>query len=527
MELIKQRVHMNRCSSRENIKITLDSDFNVPDIKPDIRVVMQQKGEVVLEEVRIMDGKAHIKGALHFTVLYAAEGDVPVCDMSGNIPIHEMVPLECETTREDELRIHTVIDDLRVELINSRKIGVRAALQMEVAAESIYDGEGAVDIEGDDAIRKKMKTMDITRLILARKDTLRVRDECKIPGTKDTIGRILYDDVNILEIETRAAEDKLILNGEVSVFIIYLSADEVPQLNYHECVIPISGEADCPGCDENNVVQVITNIHSRELEVKSDEDGEDRVIDVEIVLDLDIQAFGEETMELLMDFYSTEKVCRPIFETSYFENLILKNKSKSRVNGKLELHSDKPPLQIWKVRGDVRIDEKRIVEDGVEVEGVIDINVLYRSADDGIPLAVAGGLLPFEQHIQIPDILQNSDLRMTAGLEQISGTLLGENEADIKAVIVIDVLAFNQQKEPIIADFTVEEPDHEMRAKEPGLIGYVVKEGEELWDIAKGFSTTVETIMEMNRLERDMVQEGEVLLIMKEPDITTKNARFV
>ncbi len=507
---------MNRCNSRENVQITLDTDFNVPDIKPDARAVMQEKGEVVIEEVRILDGKASIKGTLYFTILYASEDEMPVCDLTGNIPINETVVLGCDSTREDEITVHTSIDDLRGELINSRKFGVKAIINMEVIAESIYDGEGAVDIEGDDSILKKKKSMDITRLILSKKDTLRVRDECKIPGTKDTIGRILYDDVSLLEVETRVLEDKLVLSGEASLFIIYLSADEMPQLNFHECIVPLSGEVNCGGCDETNVVQAEVGIHSREIEVKEDEDGEDRVIDVEIVLNLDIKAFGEERMELLTDFYSTEKECTPVFETSYFENLIMKNKSKSRVNGKILLDSTKPPLQIWKVTGDVRVDEKRIVEDGVEVEGVIDINILYQSADDSIPLAASIGVLPFEQHIQIPDILPDSDIRMTAGIEQIGGSLLGENEAEIKAVVVIDVLAFNNIEEPIIADFKVEELDCAARAREPGLIGYVVKKGDELWNIAKEFYTTADTIMEINKLENDLVREGDVLLVMKE-----------
>lgn len=516
MELIKQRVHMNRCNSRENVRVTLDTDFNVPDIKPDARTVMQQKGEVMIEEIRILDGKADIRGALYFTILYAGEDEIPICDLSGNIPINETVNLGCESTREDEITVHTMIEDLRIELINSRKFGIKAIINMEVLAETIYDGEGAVDIEGDESILKKKKTMDITRLILSKKDTLRVRDECKIPGTKDTIGRILYDDVSLLEVETRVGEDKLVLSGEASLFIIYLSADEVPQLNFHECIIPLNGEVNCGGCDETNVVQAEVGIHGRELEVKSDEDGEDRVIDVEIILELDIKAFGEEQIELLTDFYSTKKECRPVLQTSYFENLIMKNKSKSRVNGKIELNTVHPPLQIWKVSGDVRVDEKRVVEDGVEVEGVIDINVLYQSADDNVPLAASAGLLPFEQHIQIPDILSDSDIRMNAGLEQISGSLLGENEADIKAVVVLDVLVFNNIEEPIIADFEIEELNCSAREKEPGLIGYVVKRGDELWNIAKEFYTTVDTIMDINKLENDVVHEGDVILVMKE-----------
>ena len=212
MELIKQRVHMNRCNSRENVRVTLDTDFNVPDIKPDARAVMQEKGEVVIEEIRILDGKLHIKGALYFTLLYAGEDEIPVCDLTGNIPINETVSLGCESTREDEITIHATIEDLRGELINSRKFGIKAIINMEVLAETIYDGEGAVDIEGDETILKRKKNLDITRLILSKKDTLRVRDECKIPGTKDTIGRILYDEGIPLEVESRVGVDKLSLS---------------------------------------------------------------------------------------------------------------------------------------------------------------------------------------------------------------------------------------------------------------------------------------------------------------------------
>ena len=43
-----------------------------------------------------------------------------------------------------------------------------------------------------------------------------------------------------------------------------------------------------------------------------------------------------------------------------------------------------------------------------------------------------------------------------------------------------------------------------------------MKKGEELWDIAKEFYTTIDTIMEINKLESDIIHEGDVLLVMKE-----------
>ena len=48
------------------------------------------------------------------------------------------------------------------------------------------------------------------------------------------------------------------------------------------------------------------------------------------------------------------------------------------------------------------------------------------------------------------------------------------------------------------------------------MVGYVVKPGEELWDIAKQFYTTSEAIAETNQLEEETLVPGQILLIMKE-----------
>ena len=52
----------------------------------------------------------------------------------------------------------------------------------------------------------------------------------------------------------------------------------------------------------------------------------------------------------------------------------------------------------------------------------------------------------------------------------------------------------------------------------PGHIGYIVKKDDTLWNIAKKYYTTVDTIMEINDLEDDSIKEGDKLIIMKRVD---------
>ena len=52
--------------------------------------------------------------------------------------------------------------------------------------------------------------------------------------------------------------------------------------------------------------------------------------------------------------------------------------------------------------------------------------------------------------------------------------------------------------------------------KRPGIIGYIVKDGDDLWTLAKRYHTTMESICQINQLENEKLKVGERVLIFKE-----------
>ena len=177
---------------------------------------------------------------------------------------------------------------------------------------------------------------------------------------------------------------------------------------------------------------------------------------------------------------------------------------------------DYEPLQIWNVSGDLRIDRKENRENGVFVEGVVDVSVLYLTGDERIPLATAKGSVPFEQLVEAQGMTPDSNVWLHGTLEQISGTMTGDKEIEIKVVAALDLIAFERIEEPIISDYESEEIDWKAWSREPGIVGYVVQPGETMWDIAKAFHTTVDSIMEINQKENEQVRAGDILLVLKE-----------
>ena len=133
-----------------------------------------------------------------------------------------------------------------------------------------------------------------------------------------------------------------------------------------------------------------------------------------------------------------------------------------------------------------------------------------------MPLASVKGVLPFEQLVEAEGLEPDSNVWLRGTLEQVSGTMTGDREIEIKAVAALDLIAFERIEAPIITGYESEDIDWKARSREPGIIGYVVQSGEELWDIAKNFFTTKEAIMEINQMEKEDVKEGDILLILKE-----------
>ena len=55
MQILKEK-------SRAKSQITFDEDFNVPDAKPDAGRLIQNKGRIIMDDVRLTDGKGILTG---------------------------------------------------------------------------------------------------------------------------------------------------------------------------------------------------------------------------------------------------------------------------------------------------------------------------------------------------------------------------------------------------------------------------------------------------------------------------------
>lgn len=519
MELIKKNVHMNKLKCQSSLQLTLDDDFNVPDVKPDIYKIIKEQGAIKINDVKMLNGKLMVKGVLYFNMLYLSDENVrPVHNMSGEVPFDETIHLD-EACAGDEAVINWELEDLTPGLINSRKISVKAIVRLTVLVEELYDEATAVSIEGDEDVQFVNKNITVTDIAVDKKDTYRVKDQIHLPSNKGNISEILYSELELRNPEVRLQDNKFNEKGEILVFILYASENEDNPVEYFETEVPFSTAIDCNGCTEDMIDNIDFSIASKSLEVMPDADGEERIVDVEVVLEMGIKIYEEEDLELLNDVYSPVKDLVPVFKDAHYENLLVKNNSKVRVNDRVKITGNQPEiLQVCHAAGEIKVDDIELAESGLEVNGVLEVQILYICADDNKPLNSVKGIIPFTQTIEAKGIKPTSIYRVKPSLEQLSVMMLDSEEIEVKAGIGLNAIVFDSITEPIITDIEAYDLDYDKLQNMPSIVGYIVKTQDSLWNIAKKYYTTVDKIKELNGLEDDDLKIGDKLIIMKRVD---------
>ena len=507
IELIKKEIHMNRQKGTAVSQLTLDDDFIVPDALDDAAQILLSDGEVQIENSRIQGEKVLIRGKLVFRVLYRRESG-GLQAMGGEIPFEETVNVP-ELSERDYTQIAWNLEDLNITMIHSRKLSAKAVLTLTVRAESRVDAQAAADVETDDAGLQVLKrSVPAATLAVRRKDIYRVREEVSVSANKPNIETILWQEMRLRDVSVRPLDGKLHLDGELSVFLIYSGEGEES--------IPFSGEVELSEAAEEMIPAVGVRILHAEADKKPDSDGEMREVEVEAVLELDIRLYKEESVELLSDLYSTG--CEVVSEQGEvcFDRLLTRNSCKMRVGGTVSFQKPERILQICHSSGIVRLDESRPAENGLAIEGVLEISLLYLTDDDAAPVGAISEVLPFSGTVEAEGIREDSVWQLNLGLEQLGAVMLGGGEAEVKAQLTVELLVFQPMQEEVVTSVQTQPFDLKRWEQQPGIVGYIVQPGDSLWKIAKKFHTTVDQVREMNEIAGEEAGAGARLLLIKE-----------
>ena len=138
VETLKENLSVNKlvCSKKEII--FAEGDMIVPDSKPDILDTICTSGIICLYKKEVLDGKVRLDGNVNTYIMYLAEnGEDKVRGINTNLDFSENVNVaNCKEGMSSQIEVK--LKTIECKVINGRKIGIKATLDIDI---KIYNNE--------------------------------------------------------------------------------------------------------------------------------------------------------------------------------------------------------------------------------------------------------------------------------------------------------------------------------------------------------------------------------------------------
>lgn len=532
MELLKKNVHTERIKSKALLQIPLETDINVSDAKPDVARVIHHGGKVKIDEIKTGMNKIWVKGRLCYQLLYQADGqDGGLSGMDGELPFNEEIYLD-KIEGQDRVICRTKLDDMRVHMINSRKLSIQSVITLEPQVEENVSEELCVELDhsaeekagiGDSRaglgsdLEYRKKSLDYLETVVKKRDLFRIHEEAKIPAGMPDVGSVLWKSMDVRGISFRPMEEKLGVTGELSVFIVYRE-DSTDKVNWYETMVPFNGSVDCQDSREGMIADVYYDVGHEEITVREDSDGEMRVIGVETTIELEVKLYERESTSIVADVYGVSCEVQAGVDTKEFTDLYADLNMEEKLTRNIKLEDADPKLlQVCRCDAQVKLEEVTCSENQLKLSGEVELQILYTSSDEKGGLYPVNDTVPFELTKDMPDMDQVDVERCTASvqIQQQTVSIKDSLQLEWRASLGVKAMVYHSKREDILTELSISPINAAVLEKLPGFAIYYVKPGDSLWQIGKKYYVSVQRIKELNNLAGDDIKAGDKILIVK------------
>lgn len=469
----------------------------VPDACPDILRIVDVYGQAALLSWQAEEGMAVVNGLVHATILYQPEEGEGLRRMEASVPFACRAEAPGLTDRGIVLASPR-LRSAEARALNPRKVLLRVDLAVDVAACQPSQLQFCQRVSsGEDTICQKQKECDHIYLFSVQEKPFTFTENIRVQAGP---AQVLAGRCSAHCTESRLIGNKLILKGSADLDLL-LQEPGGTLTTFHES-LPISQVMEVNGAGEESTCQIGIEI----LQARWEPDvTEDRSLELNLELLAQARIYARRPVTLLQDLYST-KFCMDVDREPFLFRRV--EDSGARTQSVRDL-LDTPEG----VRGvvDCRVVMGPVVQsrDGEELQlsTRAQLTVLYldeqgslRCARKEIPVRCSfpcsGDTACFAQSPTTSDLFATP---AAGGIEvRLSVEFFCRLERETKADTVVRARVG-----------AVRDDDH----RRPSVVLRLAAPGEELWDLAKSYGTTMEGIRQANGLEENSLPLGQMLLI--------------
>ncbi len=488
----------------------VERDFVLPDYYPDIFRVLKCCVYPRVVSSSINGDKLSFELSVVVRVLYQTEGSGKINCIEQKMSYSKSVDMSgsCQNIL---VKIVPRTDYVNCRVVNQRRLDVRGAVTCAVKVTGEKKQAVVVDAFGGNIqLKKSVVTYPSKRLTASKRIT--IIEELEIAQSKPKIDTVLKSSCIAFPQEQKIIAGKLVTKGELEISVLYTSAseDNSDTAEVMKYTLPYSQIIDVEGIDEGYEANADIVTVDCEAMPKGDND----TLECEIMMQINCTAVKYETCEIVTDAYSICYECEIEKSSCRLEGMPSSINESHTSEAKL-VYNDENIHCVYDVQASVDNVSSRYDSEGKKfvISGNVCFSLLGKN-DSNCPIYIETDT-PFEHDIPISEncVGENSTVDPKVCVKTCSYHLSDSNTADVTAELQIGGYLYESCAKTIISDLKVLMDKPKSKEQNYALKLCYCEDNEDIWEIAKKYSTSVIAIMEENNLESDKAVSCGMLLI--------------
>ncbi|HHU77563.1 MAG: DUF3794 and LysM peptidoglycan-binding domain-containing protein [Caldicoprobacterales bacterium] len=515
IECRRDLLRLDQPVGEETSQALVEGEIGVPETKASVAKILDISGEAIISGYEVIQDKVMVEGILRYDVLYMPEDDSSIDSVDAEIGFTQYLDIP-GARPEMATRLSLNVEHVDFELLSGRKIKVKSVLDLYGQVSQVLEMEAVTDFSGIDDVEVLRDRIRVAYSAGSGRSQTMVREDLELSDSMPSILKIIRKSARARINEKKTADNKVLVHGDVALKLLYLCEDEDEPIQNISHNIPFSHVVEIPGTYQGMECRADVQVAEFYADPRENINNELRIIDTELVLAMEARIFEAQEGEILLDAYSPGSAMELKKKKIKLQQFEGESQGQTVVRESITF-----PEGVAKARKILYVDalpsitDERIDEGKVYLEGIISAQVLYQTNDPALPVGSFREDFPFSHVLEVEGVHSGMDCLSEVLVDQASGTLLAQDEAELKITILCRSSVFSTIEKDVITD-----ADEAVQAegREAGIYVYYVQPGDTLWSIAKKYNTTISAILKYNTQEGDTPVAGTRLLIYKRLD---------
>ena len=504
VDIKKSKMIVNKIISNKSKNYTVVGECIVPDIKPDVFSIINTSGILNVYKKEIFDGKVRVDGSIETFIMYnSMEGEKStIRSINHTLDFSQVVTIEEAENNMYEMGNIKILS-IESKAINERKINIKVNLIFDMKLQKNCEEEHITNVELRN-IQKLESEKNINYIAGIGKTKSNINETINLDNSNKLI-EMLKVNTEIRNIDTKISYNKILIKSDVTVKILYKTDNG--RYDVVKSDFPIMGFVEIKDISEKNVIN--TNVEIINSIIKPN-GSQDNSVAVDIEVEMNVIAYGSKKISIIKDMYCPNKglsinrneiTCIKNYNT-YMETYNF------RQNDIFNIGEEK----LYDIDVKLKLEKVTVTNGSILINGNLIFLLIYSiNKMTGLQSKIIE--IPIKHKINCESIKNNSNIDVRQEIKNENYNVMPGGNIEIGMDIDFFVEYYDNEKIELIDNI---EEGNNTANDNYNMVIYYTRDNEDLWEIAKRFGSTKESIVKDNNLENEKIESGTQLFITRQ-----------